>query len=392
MNGDGGLDGAPGRRALRYTGMSAQSGIPTPQAPLAVTPVSGIATICGANLFDTQSWYNMLHAQRPNDVYKTTIDDIASIYIKPSSYVAGVNSIRMANAFLPNTQYTFHCRARGNGGTGNSTGFTIYYTDDSSTRISIAPDEPWTDHYQASSAGKTIHSIRMFSGLANNPNGAFFDENSIMLVQGVYTAQTMPPWEIYSGTDIALPALHGVGDIADTYEPCVWITGIGYRSRLTQRFASITFNGSASAYRFTIGSGASNYQYYWASPSNATNGGLIAVCTHFKHSVSDSTPSGANTFWANSVTTPNRLFFNMYGIVSGDHGTVINADEANAWLAAQAQAGTPVIAYYALAAPVVTLGAPVFVPQVRGLGGVMQFYTNSAVKGGIDAAIAVQRA
>lgn len=88
-----------------------------------------------------------------------------------------------------------------------------------------------------------------------------------------------------------------------------------------------------------------SWLYYWEFPHLAKL--YTGVCTHF--GIVPRYPQVPWQFGVMPPSTHSALYFNGRGIVSGDNATLTSANEFNAWLKAQYDAGTPVTAWYALA-------------------------------------------
>ena len=135
--------------------------------------------------------------------------------------------------------------------------------------------------------------------------------------------------------------LHGIDDVRDSvewdkYSHAGFLRGRTGRDVLDGTIRKLGKNDAA----------ANNYGY-----NTVLEGRAVAevYCTHFKHGPLNLQPSGVGTF--TGTYSARHIYVNMYGLVSGDNATVPNPDEANAWLAAQYVAGTPVAVVYQLATP-----------------------------------------
>lgn len=136
--------------------------------------------------------------------------------------------------------------------------------------------------------------------------------------------------------------LHGIGDVRDSVE---WdkYSHSGYSRTRTRKVILDGTTIKLSKNNSTV----NHYMYYVSLPGKTAS---IAYCTHFKHTTILPELSKDAGF-VNATYAASSLYVNMYGLVSGDNATVPNANEANAWLAAQYSAGTPVTVIYQLATP-----------------------------------------
>lgn len=88
-----------------------------------------------------------------------------------------------------------------------------------------------------------------------------------------------------------------------------------------------------------------SWLYYHIIRSSAPDG--VGASTHFV--CSSNFPTSRRQFSIQLSSNVRSIYFNGQGIVSGDNATLKNADEFNAWLKAQYDAGTPVTVWYVLA-------------------------------------------
>lgn len=114
---------------------------------------------------------------------------------------------------------------------------------------------------------------------------------------------------------------------------------------VVRRCELYVFTGVQPYHVFKNDSNPNSYLYYRDGLLNKKRG--IGVCTHFTHVLPY--PTIAGTFSC-SASTP-TIYINFRGIVSADNATLTDANEANAYLAAQYAAGTPVTVLYQLAEP-----------------------------------------
>lgn len=118
----------------------------------------------------------------------------------------------MQGKFKENTQYTF----RFSGYSKNNMQISIVYTDGSHSGRVIPGGKGWNEIIFQSPSGK---SIDYWSGWHNYGQKVAIDIDSSMIIEGSYTAETMPPYEPYQPPQdfaVYLPEqIAKVGDVAD---------------------------------------------------------------------------------------------------------------------------------------------------------------------------------
>lgn len=332
----------------------------------------------GINLFDIVGWGNYIVNYFPT-VSETVIDGAPVLSFGVITEIYTHITYNPNVGYKPNTQYTIKLRGKSMS-FDNPMKVLFQYNDNVIIGQEFSLSGEWEEVTVTSEPNKTIATIQF---LYDSNAISYIDRRSVMLVEGAYNAATMPPWGWYGEMTIALPELHGVGAYADTYEPCVWVNG-AYRSRTTQRIKKVIVNGTTVPL-LKLGSTAGTYSYNINTDTIGMRLAAPGLCTHF---VNGSNINIVGTFRSDHTSATGSIQFNMQGNVSADNATIVGASEANAWMAAQNTAGTPVTLYYPLANPVVTLGDPVFIPQVPGITNIL---TNGAVKGQISASVLVPR-
>ncbi len=326
--------------AVKTTANQAGSGTPSPTNIRAINPAitaGGNANVkwCGKNLFDTNGWYDWLSTFDITRHNRQVVDGIHCIWYAPDYTY---NRQWMLGKFKPNTQYTMKCRVKGIVGTDVSTGFMFTYTDGSISYDFVPNASEWSDYLCVSEAGKTISHLRMGY---NYNQGAYFDENSILLVEGAYTLATAPAYEPYAGNDYALSvqnAMYGVSGAEDER---------GSDGHETHKTAIGTLTGNENWY---ASAGWSNNCFYSdnAIPGSESIAGYDAVasmvCSHFP---TDTPARIALTAGVSGVGVSSQTMFLGFG---SDTATVPFQDVAalKVWLANQSAAGTPVQFVYRL--------------------------------------------
>lgn len=119
----------------------------------------------------------------------------------------------MQGEFKENTQYTF----RFSGYSKNNMQIFIVYTDGSYRGTTIQGGEKWNEIIFQSTSGKSIDYWREWN---NYTQKVAIDIESATIIEGAYTADTLPPYEPYKppqSFNVYTPdVLHGVGDAHDT--------------------------------------------------------------------------------------------------------------------------------------------------------------------------------
>lgn len=167
-----------------------------------------------------------------------------------------------------------------------------------------------------------------------------------------------------SPTSLTVPSLFGMDGVYDTFENRVLVDGV-WRSRHTQRWGKVAFDGTENltphtnppfiqsetllfVFRPTIKS-------KWISRAPTTN---VSPCDTFPF---------LYLMWDSGIQIESYSAMYDYFVFKihkkrvgyADSDTNSQAmDKIRAWLATQHAAGTPVIIYYQLAEPIVTLGDP----------------------------------
>lgn len=131
------------------------------------------------------------------------------------TWIDGSNTSKqhfMQGKFKENTQYTF----RFSGYSINHMMIYIVYTDGSNEGMLIKGDEEWSKIIFQSTSGKSIDYWR---GEHSYTQKVAIDIDSSMIIEGSYTAATMPPYEPYQPPQdfaVYLPEqIAKVGDVAD---------------------------------------------------------------------------------------------------------------------------------------------------------------------------------
>ena len=175
--------------SLSVLGNSSQSGTPSPDNPLDVVG-TGVRT---GNLFNAVGVANNSEdTDLKIEEYQgrqclTWIDD------KTTN-----NQRNMQGEFKEKTQYTFCFNVY----SAKTATIFIHYTDGSFTNFSIPCNGAWVTAIKQSTETKTID---YWSGNFNYATKVAIDIDSSMIVEGTYTAETLPPYEPY-GYKVAVTA------------------------------------------------------------------------------------------------------------------------------------------------------------------------------------------
>lgn len=165
-------------------------------------------SIEGRNLFDA------------NGIVSNTDDTYLNIIeyenINCLSWIDGGSAHYQRNMqgyFKENTQYTFSFT----GYSKKTISIYIHYTDSTYSIFTIKCDGTWSRQIATSKVGKTID---YWSGGNNYAQRVYIDLAQSQIIEGAYTAETMPPYEPYKEpqmVNIYTPQiLHGLGDVSDT--------------------------------------------------------------------------------------------------------------------------------------------------------------------------------
>ncbi len=210
---------------------------PSPDYPSSINSVQNFDLISsGKNLFDTQGWYNWLRGFDTTYVEKAVVDNVNSIHYRPNFTY---NKRWMENYFKANTQYTLKYRAKGIPGTGTSTGIRISYTDGTHQTLHVPNSSSWHDMLVVSQQNKTIQYISMSY---NYSQGIYIDENSIMLVEGIYNNKTIPQYESYNKTSNTFP--YTLRSLPDGTKDYIEIDNVNKTAKLIQKVGFIILNGT----------------------------------------------------------------------------------------------------------------------------------------------------
>ncbi len=175
-------------RRLSVFGNTFQDRTPSPDNPVEIQSV-GEHTI---NIFNKQkirednSGYYWDWDPAWGDVYGYTGDIFCYNSGKPTTYLKF-----MQGCFKENTQYTFVLRIAMNA----INNMCVVYTDGTSQTISVVTTEElraWKTVIFTSQSGKTIDYWR---GSWNNEQTVYIAMNECMIVEGAYTAETIPSFE-----------------------------------------------------------------------------------------------------------------------------------------------------------------------------------------------------
>jgi len=207
------------------------------------------------------------------------------------------------------------------------------------------------------------------SGSASNGDTATFTD--IMIVEGEYTAETMPAYEPYTGTTYSItPEITLRGIPVDS--------GGNYTDENGQQWICDTYDVATGEYVQRVGEyvcTGTETNVAWMTTAQTKSGNNMQLRTVLsalpKQLSTDSNQTGKYSISSHGKTGfvwTGEAFIEAYTSNSGDMGLISidpsdiadTKDDMLTWLAAQYAAGTPVTVQYALAEPVVTRLNPVY--------------------------------
>lgn len=282
----------------------------------------------GRNLFD---WESILDTE-------TTVKYVEYDNRQCISWLsnATTDSQRFLNGrFKENTVYTFVITSNATMGTPY---WEIVYTDGTST-VTTMLSNIWETKIKVSTVGKTISHLR---GFYNSNQAVYWDINSIQILEGEYTAETMPPYEPYKEPqtiNVYTPqVLHGLDDVNDM----VTIDFDNRKAELVQNIEQDVFDGGWAGYSQT---GNICRAYHATTPKRRVSPvGIIDVAS--------------DIFIATTASLLNNA---VYQIAGNTNTSVINVTlDANALVSADIDGFNtfmtehPATIYYVLKSPVTT--------------------------------------
>lgn len=173
--------------------------------------------------------------------------------------------------------------------------------------------------------------------------GTFRAKVSILL--GTYTADNLPDYQPYRPpTSIVLPVLRAIPDgnggfsARDSLTPVEGMPGWYDLRREVgeEQIIRLVRNDRQ------VGS----YIYYTDVPAEGPG---VKMCSHYRYNPEFNRDEGF--FSDASLKYEKVLYFNLQGLVSQDNSEIPDNAEAMAWLASQAEAGTPLTVWYPLESP-----------------------------------------
>lgn len=322
-------------QALAITGATQQDGTPEPGSPIYPVSVGDGGTIdvkvCGQNLLDWEGAVNY------SNWHTTALDD---------DHPYGYYPYLIVNGFVPGETYTIAADSIPELGAADVYCLLGTYPGANKGQTN------WLYH---KTADALCRPIRTFVADAYtyylNCNGCKVDTVSqvvhdwlpnLRIYQGSYTADTIPPYEPYSGQTATIPVerpIMRIGDVADTINS---LTGDGL-----QTWGKIEFDGSEQWIAPT-GSYA-NYTYCVAITGKAL-GHQTSICSHHQNvNQAFSVNVGKPGMYCDHPSNTNVYFVSEKPTL----------DDFKSWLTEQKAAGAPVTLWYQLAQPTTYQVTPV---------------------------------
>lgn len=359
-------------RGLKIFGKTTQGADPTPDNPQELVSIENpTVSIRGTNMFDITAFVN----NAKNNGIQTAIKKVDdTIQVMVTSYLEQYTSYDFG--FEPNTQYSIMFDAFWDNATHETAQCSVlfYYSDGTTSTIDLPYISGSKTYFKTSAGGKTITGIAIgtwrYAGLCILKN--------INLVKGAYTSNTMPTYKKCEPQSIVIAhTIHGLpvtsgGNYTDSNGQ-QWICDeIDFeRGVYVQRVYVDVIDGTTTKVSRN-GSGENTYLYYSSVPY--VNKRVAGYCTHFKHVAAYPDMQDEAGMFNTSLAA--AIYFNAYGIVSGDNATLTSPNEFNAWFAQQYAAGTPVKVYYALENPIET---PLTADEIAAFKVIKSNYPNTTV-------------
>lgn len=347
-----------------YTNITLTKGLGvSPPESLAVSPdyprqiydlTDVTVTSRGRNLFDAEDWYTFLRSYTTTFVSKVTLDGYECIKYQPNGTH---DKPYMQGQFKPNTQYTIKYKGRQDAvHEDTSSGFMFWYTDGTSMKIYVENTTEWKEYIATSAVGKTLDRIQMGY---NYGYPIYIVENSIQLVEGAYTADTIPVCDRYRCTSVEIPVLSRAIEISEElygdlpqghgryqengkYYVCDYVQiengSVKYVKCITEEILDGTVSfGDSGGSRFFSGGFAETFEKDYL---------VYCASTHLPG------------------ITHSQAYYNQAAGVSKMDGVIsiakqgifadMTADEFNAWLVQQNNLGMPMTVYSVLQTPTQT--------------------------------------
>lgn len=244
-----------GKMKLSLKGNTSQTGTPTPDNPIPINVVSGDNTIkvVGKNLFDDSAISSNPNVTKNSDGFYTgTIGTIRAYF----------NNNFKNYAYKENTQYTITYTCYSSASNVNAR-FVVHFTDGTTQNWNISNNQTPTDIIYRSTSGKTINYIDMTYG----NDGTIYIKN-IMMVEGNYDFNTMPPYEPYQSS--TYPVNLPVENLASLETTGSSIGGVSF----TKENGVIHINGttnSSSNFYFNSFRTKSGTATYWVEVTGYTD-------------------------------------------------------------------------------------------------------------------------
>lgn len=183
------------------------------------------------NMFDSENWYETLHAVAPTSMNKEIVDGIEYYKVAPGNIY---KYPYMGGMFKENTQYIIMCKARQYNQTENlGTGFRIHYTDDTYSYVYVNLTLEEYDYIIKTEANKTVSSIEL--AYAYNQYALI---RNIMMVEGT----EVPDYKPYQ-SDVTLFVLNEpLRSLPSGYFDTLHI--LSNKTYVYRQTGSVIFNGT----------------------------------------------------------------------------------------------------------------------------------------------------
>lgn len=327
-------------QGLRIFGRSTQDGTPTPEAPVEIvsTPAP-VVGVYGKNLVDFVEVLEDGHTASINGLTATQKGGVVTVGGKNTS-TTWTNIVHLNNVW-PSDKYCFPA-----GTYSTHKKLSVCIRDivlDAPRNISgtFTAENPFyiAGFYIAYAAGETANDeIPLVFAIGPETPTAYEPHKEAQRLT-ITTPGSLPGIPVASGGNYTDAA--GQEWVCDEVDLA--------RGVYVQKIGIDVIDGTTK--KVSKNSNAADAYLYYGSLSY-TNKNTPGYCTHFGHVAAY--PEKSDKTGRFNVSLANAVYFNGYGIVTGDNATLADPSEFNAWFAEQYEAGTPVKVYYAIANPIET--------------------------------------